>query len=355
MSAGTVVSVPGKTILMGEHAAVYGHPALVAAIDRRLTVSVLSSEVGGVRVEMPTIGWTGRAGWPELLTLAGERRSSWTEAFADGHGRFVPVREPHLLALIAAGEAASLAGGASLPGVAVTIASRIPSGAGCGSSAALGVAVVAALSAALGLPADDMAIARATLAVERAQHGRPSGVDVEAVLHGGIHWFHRGEDGLLRREGIRLGSSGLSAFRLFHSGAPAETTGAMVQLVRERERDDPLAVRDALATIDAATRQLRVALAEEDGDSVVALVRRCETALESLGVVPPQVASAIRAIERDGGGAKVSGAGGRTGAGAGLVLVVHPDPGWHARFAPPRGWTQLPAALGAPGLLREAA
>jgi len=125
---------------------------------------------------------------------------------------------------------------------------------------------------------------------------------------------------------------------------------------RPRARAGRSARRPRCARDDrAATRQLRVALAEEDGDSVVALVRRCETALESLGVVPPQVASAIRAIERDGGGAKVSGAGGRTGAGAGLVLVVHPDPGWHARFAPPRGWTQLPAALGAPGLLREAA
>ncbi|MCX6791749.1 MAG: mevalonate kinase, partial [Candidatus Gottesmanbacteria bacterium] len=34
------VSVPGKIYLMGEHAVVYGKPAVLAAINRRLTVTV---------------------------------------------------------------------------------------------------------------------------------------------------------------------------------------------------------------------------------------------------------------------------------------------------------------------------
>ena len=37
-----VVSAPGKVILMGEHAVVYGKPALIGAINKRLTVSVAS-------------------------------------------------------------------------------------------------------------------------------------------------------------------------------------------------------------------------------------------------------------------------------------------------------------------------
>ena len=37
-------SAPAKVILSGEHAVVYGKPALVSAIDRRLTVSVIEGK-----------------------------------------------------------------------------------------------------------------------------------------------------------------------------------------------------------------------------------------------------------------------------------------------------------------------
>lgn len=347
------VSTPGKTILMGEHAAVYGHPAIVAALDVRMTISVGPASGSSVLLEMPAIGWRGETGWPELLRFAGARRARWTDAFDGGSAAtFEPVRDPHELALLAVGEIGGRAAGRPLPGLVIRVDSQIPPGAGCGSSAALAVGIAGALARALDVDLDRDALARAALAVERHQHGRPSGVDVEAVLRGGILWCRRGAEGALQHERVDPEPRTLRSFRLYHSGAPRETTGDMVAAVAALDRRDPLKVRDAFAAIDAATHEARALLTGGGGAALVPAVRRCEEALESLGVVPEPARAAFRAVERAGGAAKISGAGGASD-GAGLVLVVHPDPGWHEAFDPPRGWTRLSASLGAAGLRDE--
>jgi mevalonate kinase len=178
-------------------------------------------------------------------------------------------------------------------------------------------------------------------------------VDVAAVLRGGVLWCRRTPAGELEHDALPVGGTALEAFRLFHSGTPNETTGEMVSAVRRLAEREPARVGAAMAAIEAAAREGRAALERGDAAAFVPIVRRAEAALETIEAVPAGVRAAIRAIEALGGAAKISGAGGRSGAGAGLVLVVHPDPDWLARFAAPAGWIADPVRLGAAGLREE--
>ena len=338
MIAAAAFSTPGKTILLGEHAAVFGYPAIVAAVGSRMTVVVHGAPGRSVRLRMPTFSFRGERPWEEILPLADAEAGE-------------PVKTAGELAWFALAESAREAP-RPLEGLDVTVESAIPPGAGFGSSAALAVAVVAAVRRALGGPDDSRSIASAALAVERRQHGRPSGVDVEAVLRGGVLWCAR-EAGALACDPLAPSPGVLGSIRLYHSGPPRETTGEMVAEVRRSAERDEARIRRALDAIGEATLAGRSALENGDAAALAPAVRRAEAALEELGVVPGRVRETIRAIESAGGAAKVSGAGGLTGAGAGLVLVVHPDPSWHDRFRVPEGWTAHEAPLGAAGLRAE--
>ena len=48
-------SAPGKLILMGEHAVVYGYPALTTAVDLRLEVTLEQGNAPGVAVQLPQL------------------------------------------------------------------------------------------------------------------------------------------------------------------------------------------------------------------------------------------------------------------------------------------------------------
>ncbi|HKZ35807.1 MAG TPA: hypothetical protein VJ242_03775 [Patescibacteria group bacterium] len=164
-----VVSTPGKVILAGEHAVVYGYPAIVAAIDRHLTVSVQSS--------------AHHKRYPDLIKFA-------------------------LRQILRTGGP-----------VDIKVKSNLPIGSGLGSSAALATSLVWALMPRLSVAGKN----RLVKIIEDYQHGKSSGVDQTVVREGGVLKFQKG-----RFKKIKLT---LKQAILIDSGRPKETTGQMVAMV----------------------------------------------------------------------------------------------------------------------------
>lgn len=324
------LSVPGKVILMGEHAAVYGRPAVVAAVDLRLAVEARldPAGVGGVRLELPDLGLQEEHAWPALEDFTRNARRRW-RAFEGGGAPFRPAKDRSALVRIAVGEAlASLAPPASerLRGgtLELRLRSQLPVGAGLGSSAAAAVGVVAAVRAlASGArpPGDLEAIETAALEVERRQHGFPSGIDSGTVLRGGVL--------LVRRAGQELRFDDLprpewlsAAVEILDSGTPGQTTGAVVTAVRRRYDEEPERTAAVFDRIEAAVESFRAALRDGGPRDAAAAIAHGHRALVELGVVPPAVARRIASVEAAGAAAKISGAGALRGESAGALICM---------------------------------
>lgn len=245
---------PGKLILAGEHAVVYGYPAIAAAVSlgTRVTLRAVAgaSHLGDSAIRDERV-------WPALATV-------------------VPRA-----------------------GVAVDIASDLPVGAGMGSSAALAVATVRALLAREGLPETFDEVHRRAFAIERHLHGNPSGVDHAVSALGGVVRY--------RKQGPEIAALKLPAplaLVVAHTGRPGDT-GEMVRRVRERGCDAEL------AAIGAVTAAVEAAISTGD----LAELGRCFHAnhalLRAIAVSTPALDSATAAMERAGSpGAKLAGAGG---------------------------------------------
>ena len=353
----TVVSAPGKVILMGEHAVVYGHPAVVATIDLRLQVTASLRRDNRVSLDLPVLKHTAETDWAQIDRYATSCREHWAKAFEpDGRGAadYRPLPgPPERLVLITLGETARL--GQEIPqrGVDLRVESKLPAGSGFGSSAALAVGVAAAYLKVNDLDDSQDLLDRISLTVAQRQHGAPSGVDNNAVIRGGLLWAQRNDGGELELEEIDARSPLLDRVKVFHSGHPAESTGVLVAAVRKRIDRAHQQFKGVLERIDRATHELKSLLmgSEDEPSLLIALIKQAEAALEELGVVPEPVRRIIRRIEASGGAAKISGAGALTGAGSGSILVYHPHPERIAGFL--SGWLQLPVRLGSDGLRSE--
>jgi mevalonate kinase len=270
----------GKVILLGEHAVVYGRPALAAGVPLSLEVEVHPAD-GPAR-------------------LASDR----PELDADARG-------DRLVA-----EAAALVG---LPphGLVARVRSDVPPGVGLGSSAALAVATLRALAAAAGrrlTGGDELSLGRR---LEAVFHGHPSGVDPAAAALGVCFRFVRGEPPTITPLRIPRPLPLVVAFRERPRSTGAAVGGLRTRWDADRDRHERL-FDEIAATVAAGER----AIAAGDLDALGAAFDRNQELLEALGVSAPEVEE-LAACARAAGalGAKLTG-----GGAGGAVLALAPEP-----------------------------
>ncbi len=350
---------------MGEHAAVYGRPAVVAAIDRRmhLELEVSAATQGGpepcLSLSLPQVDVQDTWSWHRLATYAQDRRLAWQKWSEDPQSFPFPTvlgSDPAHLIRVAVGETLLHLGKLPARDARLHMHSEIPLGSGFGSSAAASVVVVRALLELLGADADDDLVGRLALQAERRQHGAPSGIDTTTVIHGGALWVEK-RQGRLQMEPIKIKESGLiDRFRIFHSGAPGQSTGEVVAAVRALRDEDPAAFDHALDQASGLTGEFRGLLQTSDQPAearALALIQGFGAWLEGIGVVPTSVTEVVRAVESIGGAAKISGAGALSGPGAGSLLIFHPQPEKLDNLPVLQHLERLDLKLGAPGLRIE--
>ncbi|PSP15528.1 mevalonate kinase [Halobacteriales archaeon QH_10_67_13] len=283
-------SAPGKVYLFGEHAVVYGEPAVPCAIRRRAEVTVRERD-HGLRVQAGDLTLSGFA--VEYDSAEADRPDlDAPDALVDAAMGYVNE------AVAQARDAAD----APEAGFEVVVDSEIPLGAGLGSSAAVTVAAIDAATRELGVELDRTALADRAYRVENAvQNGQASRADTFCSTMGGA----------VRVEGAdcRAIDAPDLPFVIGYDGGAGDT-GALVAGVRElRERYEFAA--DAVAAIGDLVRRGERALAAGDRAELGRLMNFNHGLLSALGVSSGSLDAMVWAA-RDAGaaGAKLTGAGG---------------------------------------------
>lgn len=272
----------GKAILLGEHAVVYGAPAVAIPVpDLEIRV-----EIGpGGDWDLPGDG----------VDPDGVDRAALDRA-----------RDAQLALLDWSG-----------PPPGIRLHASLPPSCGLGSSAALGVALARALLACTGEPDEQGRVRELANASEQVFHERPSGVDVATVLAGTPIRFRRGE----KPRTLHVHGQ----FDLFVVDTEVRSrTSEVVAAVAAHREAAPGEVIDAMDRLADHATEGGEAL--ERGDAA-ALARAMTGAMEGLRILDvshPAIEGVVdAALQAGASAAKLSGAGR-----GGIVLLLAPDPEW---------------------------
>ncbi|TAN36236.1 MAG: mevalonate kinase [Verrucomicrobia bacterium] len=300
---------PGKLILSGEHAVVYGRPALAMAVNRHAESIIRPEALEEVQFDLTDLCESERFTLRALRELKTRVYKNYQQFLEGRLGIREVLHKPVELFEFAF---INLLDGLHLKvekGLNIKLHSTIPIGCGMGSSAATILCVLRAIGHYFRVEFRPDWYLNYSIEAEKLQHGYSSGVDPYISLHGGCARFQQGQ-----AKQMPLPRAGMY---LVQTGAPQVTTGECVSHVRAHTGENAAIWND----FEAVTNAVEQALAANDRRDIRDAIRENHKLLTKIGVVPEKVQNFIRDVEAAGYAAKTCGAGAVTGDSAGMVLV----------------------------------
>jgi len=304
---------PGKLILSGEHAVVYGKPALAMAVNC-YAESIISTHL------TPTIFFNllnlryARSVTVQTLKILKTRLLEDYHEFLQGKQSIRDVlKKPFELLQFTVGILIERLNVTLPHGVEIKASSNIPMGCGMGSSAATVMSTLHALVHFFQLQIEPRHYLSLGREAENLQHGRSSGLDLHLAMSGGAIRF---ENGQVEKRDI----PNLPLF-IVQTGRPSASTGQCVSHVKPYFENNGQG-QNLANDFESVTLAMDLALQNDNIIDFQEAVRQNHRLLTHVGVVPSKVQSFIKQTEALGLASKICGAGSVTGENGGILLVA---------------------------------
>jgi len=284
-------TAPGKTILFGEHAVVYGYPAIAVPVN----------EIQAKVKIFPVIGSS-----PDEIHFVAPQ-IQFEKQYKD-----MDFNHPLKIALDEVKKYLSIS---VYPACKIHISSSIPISSGLGSSAAISVALIKAMLEYVGFQASPSQISELAFKVEVEFHGNPSGIDNSVIAHQKPIYFQK------NKEIDFIHPVGIFTIIIADSGVKGNTKTAVSQ-VRERWLNDPQLYETYFNEIGEIVQNARKAIETSDHFVLGDLMNRNQFLLKEIGVSHPALETLISVANNNGAlGSKLCGA----GMGGNIIALVEEE------------------------------
>jgi mevalonate kinase len=292
----TNTTAPGKLILCGEHAVVYGCPAIALPLN-------------GVRARVQIVDGAAGSG---VCICARDLEREWIagQSITDPLGDLAFATFHHL--------------GTGVSDVTITITSDIPIAGGLGSGAAVATALVRGLATHLGRDIPAETVSNLVYCSEQRYHGTPSGIDNTVIAFERPIWFVRQRVVQTSDEQEQADApqspppppiiepvkvSTPFTLLIGDTGVRSKTRLPVAE-VRRRWIADPQVSEELFAQVAALVHEIRLVLTTGDIPRLGMLLNTNQHVLQQMGVSSPELEQLVDAALAAGAlGAKLSGAG----------------------------------------------